>query len=247
MQAPQAPLFARQDVVELFPTLVWAFDLAPALAAQCNAALLQQLQEITATRPPQKNDLSQQSDHDLHHRPCFQPLAPAIDQSVRAIMAHLQLEEAPFQVTGAWLNLSAPGIRHHEHAHPNNWLSLVYYVKTPKGGDTIRFYDPRPQAQVLMPKTRKLSPLTGSSITIAATAGRLLAFPSWFKHSVDANTGEGERVSLAINVMFQQFGERMAAPMWKPKLAHPGAPAGAPVAARPFTIPPVLKPPGGRR
>lgn len=213
-----SPWFAQRDLAQLFPTLVWVFDLTPDAAARCNAPLLAHLRELASPRPPQRNDLSLQSDHDLHRLPCFDPIRPAIENAVRDIAAHLQLEEAETEVTGAWLNLSAPGIRHHDHTHPNNWLSLVYYLQVPQGGDTIRFYDPRPQAQVLMPRTKRLSPLTGSSITLAAAPGRIMAFPAWLRHSVDGNSGTGDRISLAVNVMFRQFAERMAAPMWKPKL-----------------------------
>lgn len=216
--AGQSPWFARRDLAELFPTLVWVFDLTPEMAARCNAPLLSHLWSVTTPRPPQRNDLSLQTDHDLHLLPCFDEIRPVLDSAVRDICAHLQLEEAETMVTGAWLNLSAPGIRHHDHTHPNNWLSLVYYLQVPRGGDTIRFYDPRPQAHVLMPRTKRLTPMTGSSITIAATAGRIVAFPSWLRHSVDANSGSGDRISLAVNVMFREFAERMAAPMWKPKL-----------------------------
>jgi len=214
---PDLHSFARKDMAELFPTLVWAFDLHPADAERCNGVLLRQLEALTP-RQPHRDNLSLQSPHDLHQRPCFAPLKPKVDLAVREVMGFLQLEEAAFQVTGAWLNLSSPGIRHHAHTHPNNWLSMVYYVRTPTGGDTIRFYDPRPQALVMMPRTRQLGPHTGSSMILAAQAGRLMVFPSWLQHSVDPNAGEGDRVSLAINVMFTQFGERMAAPMWKPKL-----------------------------
>jgi uncharacterized protein (TIGR02466 family) len=215
-------VFASKNLAELFPTLVWIFDLEPGEAARCNERLLQHLDSIASPRPEPKNDLSLQSEHDLQRHACFAPLKPKVDLAVRDVMAHLGLQEAEFAVTGAWLNLSASGLRHHEHTHPNNWLSLVYYVQVPAGGDSIRFYDPRPQAHVLMPRTKRPSPLTASSITLGVAPGRLMAFPSWLRHSVDPNAGEGERVSVAINVMFTQFGERMAAPMWDAKLKGKG-------------------------
>ena len=216
--APPPQTFAAKNVAELFPTLVWIFDLPPADAAQANAAFLRQLDAIASPRPAQRNDLSLQSDHNLQAHACFAPLQPKIDQAVRDIMAHLRLADAAFMVTGAWLNLSVPGVRHHEHNHPNNFLSLVYYVRTPAGGDSIRFYDPRPQAHLVMPRSSGPSPHTASSITFGVRAGRLVAFPAWLRHSVDANAGAGERVSVAVNVMFRQFAERMAAPLWEAKL-----------------------------
>ena len=212
------PVFASQNIAELFPTLVWVFDLEAAHAERCNTALLRHLESIASPRPTMPDDLSLQSENDLQMHPCFAPLNPAVDLAVRQIMTQLALQEAEFMVTGSWLNLSEPGMRHHEHSHPNNWLNLVYYVQVPKGGDSIRFYDPRPQAHVLMPKTKRNTPHTATSITIGLAPGRLVAFPSWLRHSVDSNAGDGERISLSINVMFRRFGESMAAPMWDPIL-----------------------------
>lgn len=211
-------VFSNKTVGQLFPTLIWVFDVADAEAERMNGLLLAHLDTIATPRPAQRNDLSLQSEHDLQDRPCFAPLKPKVNLAVREIMQELRIAEAEFMITGAWLNLSVPGVRHHEHAHPNNFLSLVYYVRTPPGGDSIRFYDPRPQAQIIMPRTAAPSPFTASSITVAVRAGQLVVFPSWLRHSVDANAGVAERVSVAVNVMFNQFGERMAAPMWQAKL-----------------------------
>ena len=41
--------------------------------------------------------------------------------------------------------MNAPGAAHGLHSHPNNFLSGVYYVRVPSGGDTINFHDPRSQ------------------------------------------------------------------------------------------------------
>jgi uncharacterized protein (TIGR02466 family) len=134
------------------------------------------------------------------------------------VTAGLRLKPSPHLITGAWANISAPGIRHHRHAHPNNYLSGVYYVRTPAGGDTIRFHDPRPQAHAIQPAQERASQYTGHSITIGVRPGRLVLFHSWLEHSVDANAGDGERISVAINAMFERFGETQGAPMWEPKL-----------------------------
>jgi hypothetical protein len=41
-------------------------------------------------------------------------------------------------------------------------------------------------------------------------------FPSWLRHQVPANDGQTERISIAVNLMFEQFAETMASPMWTP-------------------------------
>ena len=45
--------------------------------------------------------------------------------------------------------------------------------------------------------------------------GRMLLFPSWFVHSVPPNMSDEERISISFNVMFSQFAEKMAYPVWR--------------------------------
>ena len=211
-------VFADKRVAELFPTPVWIFDLPAADANKVNAAVLGWLAKVAWPRPVPRNDLSLQTDHNLHETPAFEPLKPFIDRAVRDVFDYLRLAGLGYLVTGAWINISAPGIRHHAHTHPNNYLSGVYYVTTPSGGDTIRFDDPRPQAHVMQPVQAQASLMTAGSITVSVIPGRLVLFHSWLQHSVDANVGERERISVAINMMFPSFGESMAKPMWEPKI-----------------------------
>ena len=42
----------------------------------------------------------------------------------------------------------------------------------------------------------------------------MVLFPAWLHHSVTGNAGESERVSISFNIMFEQFGQRMARPKW---------------------------------
>jgi len=44
--------------------------------------------------------------------------------------------------------------------------------------------------------------------------GTLLIFPSYLQHSVDANTGEEERISISFNIMFTSFTDNMSKPLW---------------------------------
>lgn len=41
-------------------------------------------------------------------------------------------------------------------------------------------------------------------------------FPSWLRHHLPSNEGTTERISIAFNLMFTNFAETLAAPMWKP-------------------------------
>jgi uncharacterized protein (TIGR02466 family) len=100
------------------------------------------------------------------------------------------------------------------HHHPNNYLSGVYYVAVPTAGSQIIFQDPRGQASMIMPKPRQYTRLTANGANAQSKEGRLLIFPAWLKHTVPANDGQSERISISFNLMFKNFSETMAAPLW---------------------------------
>lgn len=210
--------FANKAVAELFVTPLWVYDLEPEDAQTVNEEILGWLDKVASPRPQATNDLSLQTDFNLHETQAFRTLGRFYDKAILDILKVMQVEDDKYLITGAWANISSPGIRHHQHTHPNNYLSAVYYVKTPEGGDTIRFYDPRPQAHVMQPQQNYVHQVSASTVTIDVKVGRLVFFFSWLQHSVDANEGDGERISVAINMMFRRFGERLAPPMWVPKI-----------------------------
>jgi uncharacterized protein (TIGR02466 family) len=117
-------------------------------------------------------------------------------------------------VTGCWANINPPGAYHPVHHHPNNYLSGVYYVAIPDSGSRIDFQDPRNQASMIMPKPRQYTKLTANGANAESKAGRLLIFPAWLKHTVPTNAGTADRISISFNLMFTNFTEAMAAPMW---------------------------------
>ncbi len=205
-------------MAQFFPTYVWVFDLSDADRERVNAAIMARVDELASPRPKATNDLSLQTDHDFHEEPAFQELQPFLDAAASKVLDFLDVEHAGFHVTGAWVNISAARLRHHEHTHPNNYLSAVYYIATPEGGDVINFHDPRAQAVVITPKLKKITPVNGSVVNLGVKSGRLIIFPSWVRHSVDPNAGSQERISLAINLMLDNFVETMSRPQWKPKI-----------------------------
>jgi uncharacterized protein (TIGR02466 family) len=51
-------------------------------------------------------------------------------------------------------------------------------------------------------------------VVVRVKDGTLVVFPSWLRHSVDANTSEAERISISFNVMFAAFTENLSKPLW---------------------------------
>ena len=42
----------------------------------------------------------------------------------------------------------------------------------------------------------------------------LLLFPAWLRHSVPANGNDSERISVSFNLMFADYAEQLAKPLW---------------------------------
>jgi hypothetical protein len=51
-------------------------------------------------------------------------------------------------------------------------------------------------------------------VVVSVKNGTLLLFPAYLQHSVDANRGEQERVSISFNLMFSSFTENLSKPLW---------------------------------
>jgi uncharacterized protein (TIGR02466 family) len=203
----------KQEVQELFPTPLWIVDLEPAEAAAVNAKLKAEIERIIAPRPAIRPGSNWQTPQDLHTRPAFAEFVKLVETAARGVARFLQVDQYPMAITGCWANVNPPGAYHPMHHHPNNYLSGVYYVAVPESGSRIVFQDPRPS--MIMPKPKQYTRLTANGADTQSKEGRLLIFPAWLKHTVPSNEGQSERVSISFNLMFKNFSESMAAPMWE--------------------------------
>jgi uncharacterized protein (TIGR02466 family) len=207
-------MIVKQEIEELFPTPLWVIELAPAEAAVFNAKLKTEIEKIISPRPKVPSGSNLQTPQDLHTRPAFADLVTLIDKAGRGVARYLGSEQYPLMITGCWANINPPGSYHPTHNHPNNYLSGVYYVAVPSTGTHLVFQDPRPS--MIMPKTAKHNRVTANAAVAQTHAGRMVLFPSWLRHHVPTNEGTTERISIAFNLMFKNFAETLAAPMWTP-------------------------------
>lgn len=110
-----------------------------------------------------------------------------------------------------WANINGPGNANQMHCHPGALWSGVYYVDVGEDGSgtdvegELMLQDPRfPMNTMYMPDLL----LRGadnepqySQFAVRPVNGRIVLFPSWLMHSVRPYRGEGERISVAFNIL----------------------------------------------
>ncbi len=202
------------DVIPMFPTLVWKIQLKAEFHDPMDAKILATLARIRRDLPELGLGQGWQSDQTLHEREEFEDLISCVSNVAKSILRFLRIGYDAFEITGCWATVLAKGAIHKAHSHPNNFLSGVYYVRTYLGADTISFHDPRKQASVIRPPVVELTAENTDQVVVRATNGTVLVFPSYLEHSVDANTGEEERISISFNIMFSSFAETLSKPLW---------------------------------
>ena len=104
----------------------------PQEAERLNQQLLADLERLTSPRPPiLELGGFWQTQTDMHTRPEFSELTSLVRRATKAALDFLQVEYQAFSITACWANFGPPGGGHNRHTHPNNYLSGVYYVRTP--------------------------------------------------------------------------------------------------------------------
>ena len=207
-------MFESKTILPLFPTNVWAHDLTAEAQAALQAALKPRIEALLTPRPAIAPGETWQTRNDLQSDPTFAPLLGHIKAAVEGVLAFLDAEPTPFEVTGCWANVNPTGAPHSMHNHGNNFLSGVYYLQTGAGSDSITFFDPRSEVGIITPRFRSRNQHNARTVNVEAKAGRLVLFPSWLKHSVAPNQNPAERISIAFNVMFSDFTRSLATPRW---------------------------------
>lgn len=203
-------MFSDVNVVGCFPTPIWRFHVRDADAF--NRRLLAEIAKVrqsegwdAATVAAGRGGFGDnlQSQDDLHLRPEFAEFNTAALGAARQVFDRLKYAYQGCYLTGLWFNISVRGYSHKEHVHPNNFLSGVYYAKAHQGCGSIVFDDPRPQVKVLIPDILEPNPYNTHNFEVEPNVGDMVLFPSWLPHRVRANATEGERISVAFNVMFK--------------------------------------------
>jgi uncharacterized protein (TIGR02466 family) len=101
------------------------------------------------------------------------------------------------RITQSWTNYTEPGQWHHKHAHPNSFVSGVFYPQANKETDKIFFYKAGFQMVKLPPDN--YNSWNSESWWFDVGTGDLILFPSSLEHMVETVQGNQTRISLSFN------------------------------------------------
>jgi len=110
---------------------------------------------------------------------------------------HNPKHEVSLKITQSWVNYTEPGQWHHKHAHPNSYISGVFYPQANRETDKIYFYRDGFQMIKLPPQEWNL--WNSESWWFQIGTGDLVLFPSNLQHMVETVKGEQTRISLSFN------------------------------------------------
>ncbi|MGF1611367.1 MAG: TIGR02466 family protein [Kiloniellales bacterium] len=207
-------MFEKVEEHSLFPTCIWVHDLEAERARRLNEKLFHDLDRLTAPRPKLPPGQTWQTEQFLHELEEFRELVEAIEAAALGVVEKMEIVHDGLQITACWANINPKGTPHPPHFHPNNYLSGVYYVAAAAGADSIVFHEPRPQLDMIAPHVRRYTKYTAPNQEVRVKPGRLVLFPAWLTHSVPVNRSEGLRISIAFNLMFKGYVEKMTRPRW---------------------------------
>jgi len=176
----------------LFPTPVSFFEFGRELNAKESKFLLNLEQK------PNLNNSSSKERY-LLDDPKMASLRKFIEASVSTYFKEIYSpkNKVDLRITQSWVNYTKPGQQHHKHAHPNSFISGVFYVKANKETDRIFFFKEGYQ-QIKLP-VDQWNLYNSESWWLPVGTGELILFPSSLTHMVEEVKGEDLRVSLSFN------------------------------------------------
>ena len=137
----------------------------------------------------------------------FKWFAKDVSKAAFDVFDTLDYDVDEIEITGMWGNVLRPGEAHQSHTHSNNFLSGVFYLNS-DGATGLTISDPRPAADVLVPRKKKKTQDNSNLLSYKSKQNRLIMFPSWLVHWVPVNKTKINRISISFNIQVKgQLGE----------------------------------------
>jgi uncharacterized protein (TIGR02466 family) len=132
-------------------------------------------------------------------KPELASLKEIVTNALNLYMSNIESpkNDIKLRITQSWLNYTEKGEHHHQHRHPNSYLSGVLYINAKAPQDKIYFY--RNGYKQIELDVKEYSPYNSSSWYFEVESLDLVIFPSHLEHMVVTTENEETRVSLAFN------------------------------------------------
>lgn len=184
------------QIVKLFPTIVGVAELQRNVTDE-ELKIFHELEMMDnignkSSRNTKILDISELSD-----------IKKFIDDSLKEYFLKIYPDrnDLDLYVTQSWSNNTSMGQYHHTHAHPNSFISGVFYVN---GNENDRIYFHDDSYRALKIHTNEFNDLNSSSWWLPSYTGRLYLFPSSLSHNVATiNDSNHTRISLAFNTFLK--------------------------------------------
>tara|TARA_B110001454_G_scaffold36003_1_gene35470 strand:+ start:170 stop:775 length:606 start_codon:yes stop_codon:yes gene_type:complete len=138
----------------------------------------------------------------------FKWFAKDIGKAAFNIMDKLNYKADQLEITDMWGTVLKENETHPPHTHSNNFLSGVFYLDADDTMPGIIFQDPRPAADVFVPRKKTKTNENSNLLSYASKNNRLIIFPSWLLHWVPINKSKRDRISISFNIQVKgQVGE----------------------------------------
>jgi uncharacterized protein (TIGR02466 family) len=199
-----------KQLVQLFPTCLFTGKLSDIGA--CDRAE-KKLRELQKSGRGTYDRSAYVTPDDIWKLDELKALVELVIKESNEVLNFLKVKRDSHYISNMWANITHPNHRHHLHIHPNCLLSGLLYVTTPKDCGPTVFEDPRPGARIIEPQYTEMTAFNSNRFTVAAEKGRLLMWPSYLLHAVDAGKSESEddRIVIAFNIMIRTTIETITA------------------------------------
>ena len=180
----------------LFPTAVTFFQYEGITKKETKFLVEQE------TRSNQGNTTS--IDNNILENKEMKKLKQFIEKSLKEYFQNIYVPKNNVEpyVTQSWCNYTKEGQFHHKHAHPNSFVSGVFYVQADKTKDKIYFYkDWYKQIQI---PAKEYNTFNSESWWFETNTNDLVIFPSNLTHMVEKVVGK-ERISLSFNTFLKGY------------------------------------------
>ena len=144
-----------------------------------------------------KDTYNTMGSHDILQDETFKPINDFVVNSIREYCKEIKVDTNEIVPTSSWINIYRKGDYQEYHNHNPDFLSAIYYLKTPK--DSSRLFIKNPFSDMLAPDYTERNADNTSRQIIQPEDGMLVIFRGHLQHCVEKHTNDEPRISLAYN------------------------------------------------